>query len=89
MGYRPGPALLYHSPRWVRTLRIKSGPSMTAITPAVPVKRSPRGVLMTPPPAPATTAPPHTYIHFEGQNPAHPSEHMREISSYELKQMNR
>ena len=33
--------------------------------------------------------PPHTNIHFEGQNPAHPSEHMREISSYELKQMNR
>jgi hypothetical protein len=32
---------------------------------------------------------PYSYIHFEGQNPAHPSEHMREISSYELKQMNR
>jgi hypothetical protein len=33
--------------------------------------------------------PPHNYIHFEGQNPAHPSEHMREISSYDLKKMNR
>ncbi len=32
---------------------------------------------------------PYNYIHFEGQNPVHPSEHMREISSYELKQMNR
>lgn len=32
---------------------------------------------------------PNNYIHFEGQNPAHPSEHMREISSYELQQMNR
>jgi hypothetical protein len=32
---------------------------------------------------------PYTYIHFEGQNPAHPSENMRAISSYELKQMNR
>lgn len=32
---------------------------------------------------------PNNYIHFEGQNPAHGSENMREISSYELKQMNR
>ncbi len=32
--------------------------------------------------------PPYNYIHFEGQNPGHPSEHMREISSHELKQMN-
>ena len=32
---------------------------------------------------------PNNYIHFEGQNPGHPSEHMREISSYELQQMNR
>ena len=31
--------------------------------------------------------PPYNYIHFEGQNPAHPSEHMREISSHELKQL--
>ena len=32
--------------------------------------------------------PPYNYIHFEGQNPRHPSENMREISSYELKQLN-
>jgi hypothetical protein len=31
--------------------------------------------------------PSHRYIHFEGQNPAHPSEYMREVTSYELKQM--
>jgi hypothetical protein len=29
----------------------------------------------------------HGYIHFEGQNPAHQSENMREVSSYDLKQM--
>jgi len=28
----------------------------------------------------------HTYTHFEGENPRHPSETMREISSYELQQ---
>lgn len=31
---------------------------------------------------------PNNYIHFEGQNPVHASEHMREISSHELQQMN-
>jgi hypothetical protein len=30
---------------------------------------------------------PHDYVHFEGQNPRHPSETMREVSSYELQQM--
>jgi hypothetical protein len=30
---------------------------------------------------------PTSYIHFDGQNPVHQSEHMREISSYELQQM--
>ncbi len=33
--------------------------------------------------------PPHDYIHFEGQNPRHPSEQMREISSDELRRLNR
>lgn len=33
--------------------------------------------------------PPYNYIHFEGQNPRHPSEHMREISSDELARLNR
>jgi hypothetical protein len=28
----------------------------------------------------------HDYVHFEGQNPRHPSETMREVSSYELQQ---
>ena len=27
---------------------------------------------------------PYDYVHFEGQNPRHPSESMREVSSYEL-----
>jgi hypothetical protein len=27
---------------------------------------------------------PYDYVHFEGQNPRHPSENMREVSSYEL-----
>ncbi len=31
--------------------------------------------------------PPHDYVHFEGQNPRHPSENMREVSSYELQQL--
>lgn len=30
---------------------------------------------------------PHNYIHFEGQNPSHPSENMREISSREAQQL--
>jgi len=30
---------------------------------------------------------PYDYIHFEGENPRHPSENMREISSYELQHM--
>lgn len=33
--------------------------------------------------------PPYDYIHFEGRNPAHPSEHMREISSDDLRRMRR
>lgn len=31
---------------------------------------------------------PYNYVNFEGQNPHHPSETMKEISSYELKQLN-
>jgi len=31
---------------------------------------------------------PYNYVNFEGQNPRHPSENMREISSYELKHLN-
>jgi hypothetical protein len=30
---------------------------------------------------------PYNWINFEGQNPRYPSENMREVSSYELKQM--
>jgi hypothetical protein len=30
---------------------------------------------------------PHDYVHFEGQNPRHPSETMREVSSYEVQQL--
>jgi len=30
---------------------------------------------------------PYNYIHFEGRNPAHPSENMRELSSQEVKQL--
>jgi hypothetical protein len=30
---------------------------------------------------------PHNYVNFEGQNPRHPSENMREVSSYELQRM--
>jgi len=29
----------------------------------------------------------HGYVHFEGQNPNHPSEQMREVSSHELQQL--
>ena len=29
----------------------------------------------------------YRYLHFEGQNPRHPSEHMREVSSHELKRL--
>ena len=32
---------------------------------------------------------PYNYIHFEGQNPVHPSESMRELSSYEVQQLGR
>jgi hypothetical protein len=32
---------------------------------------------------------PYNYLHFEGQNPAHPSEQMREISSDDLRRMGR
>ena len=32
---------------------------------------------------------PYNYIHFEGQNPNHPSESMRELSSYEVQQLGR
>ncbi len=32
---------------------------------------------------------PYNYIHFEGQNPSHPSESMRELSSYEVGQLGR
>lgn len=31
--------------------------------------------------------PPHNYIHFEGDNPRHPSERMREISSDEVRRL--
>ena len=30
---------------------------------------------------------PYNYVHFEGENPSHPSENMRELSSYEVQQM--
>jgi hypothetical protein len=30
---------------------------------------------------------PHDYVHFEGQNPRHPSENMRELSSYEVQKL--
>jgi hypothetical protein len=30
---------------------------------------------------------PYDYVHFEGQNPRHPSEQMRELSSYEVKKL--
>jgi len=33
--------------------------------------------------------PPYDYVHFEGRNPAHPSEQMREISSFEMQRLNR
>lgn len=32
---------------------------------------------------------PYNYIHFEGQNKVHPSENMREFSSYEVQQLGR
>jgi hypothetical protein len=30
---------------------------------------------------------PYNYVHFEGENPSHPSENMRELSSYEVEHM--
>jgi len=30
---------------------------------------------------------PYNWVNFEGQNPRHPSETMREVTSYELKTM--